>query len=371
MAIIKNSSGSNIKRPMGTSVTNAQGFPVSYTPAPTVSGSSPADRGYPSTIGDYNYQKTTGVSTTGNAGVSGGSGGGSGAGLRSDAGQYLEVAGGNVDYANQIAALYAQQQSQIQALYAQQRAAAEQAYQRGMNALEGAYNSKIGALGDNYNSTQKQLYQSHDYSKGNVEQDAAKSLQEAYLNKMLSQKNFGQVMSAQGLGGGMAESSLAKLENNYGNSRNNINTTTNRNISDLGQLLNENLSGALQQYNLSRADADSEKMMYVMQLEQALANNQISSTDSMVGALSSLSGNYMSALQDALEKQAAYQYTPTKANNAVAQITAMQNAAPEYGNQFNKWLEAQRQASAQIDIPAQQLFNLINSDAWKQQYLGQ
>ena len=49
----------------------------------------------------------------------------------------------------------------------------------------------------------------------------------------------------------------------------------------------------------------------------------------------------------------------------------MQNAAPEYGNQFNKWLEAQRQASAQIDIPAQQLFNLINSDAWKQQYLGQ
>ena len=58
-----------------------------------------------------------------------------------------------VDYASQLANLYAQQQAQAQEYAAQQRAAAESAYRAGMERLGQAWDTKTGALKDNEKAT--------------------------------------------------------------------------------------------------------------------------------------------------------------------------------------------------------------------------
>ena len=217
-----------------------------------------------------------------------------------------------VDYASQLANLYAQQQAQAQAYAAQQRAAAESAYRAGMERLGQAWDTKTGALKDNLNSTLANLQRQYDASKNEVNADANKSLREAYINYMLNKKNLNQNLTAQGIGGGAAESTMAGMYNNYGNSRNNINTTLNDNLTSLENTYQGNISNANQQYNSAYANALSDYLNYQNQLEQNLANSIVGSYGNMVSSLGSLDSGYTNALYNLLEKQAAYDYANTK-----------------------------------------------------------
>lgn len=217
-----------------------------------------------------------------------------------------------VDYASQLANMYAQQQAQAQAYAAQQRAAAESAYRAGMERLGQAWDTKTGALRDNLNSTLANLQRQYDASKNEVNADANKSLREAYINYMLNKKNLNQNLTAQGIGGGAAESTMAGMYNNYGNSRNNINTTLNDNLTSLENTYQGNISNANQQYNSAYANALSDYLNYQNQLEQNLANSIVGSYGNMVNSLGSLDSGYTNALYDLLQKQAAYEYQNTK-----------------------------------------------------------
>lgn len=217
-----------------------------------------------------------------------------------------------VDYASQLANMYAQQQAQAQAYAAQQRAAAESAYRAGMERLGQAWDTKTGALKDNLNSTLANLQRQYDASKNEVNADANKSLREAYINYMLNKKNLNQNLTAQGIGGGAAESTMAGMYNNYGNSRNNINTTLNDNLTSLENTYQGNISNANQQYNSAYANALSDYLNYQNQLEQNLANSIVGSYGNMVSSLGSLDSGYTNALYDLLQKQAAYEYQNTK-----------------------------------------------------------
>ena len=225
-----------------------------------------------------------------------------------------ESYGGGVttDYASKLAELYAQQQAQAQALAAQQRAAAESAYRAGMERLGQAWDTKTGALKDNLNSTLSGLQRQYDSSKNEVNADANKSLREAYINYMLNRKNLNQNLSAQGIGGGAAESTQAGMYNNYGTSRNNINTTLNDNLTSLENMYQGNIASAQQQYNSAYANALSDYLNYQNQLEQNLANSIVGSYGNMVNSLGSLNSGYTDTLYNLLEKQAAYDYANTQ-----------------------------------------------------------
>ena len=225
-----------------------------------------------------------------------------------------ESYGGGVttDYASKLAELYAQQQAQAQALAAQQRAAAESAYRAGMERLGQAWNTKSSALKDNLNSTLSGLQRQYDSSKNEVNADANKSLREAYINYMLNRKNLNQNLSAQGIGGGAAESTQAGMYNNYGTSRNNINTTLNDNLTSLENMYQGNIASAQQQYNSAYANALSDYLNYQNQLEQNLANSIVGSYGNMVNSLGSLNSGYTDTLYNLLEKQAAYEYANTQ-----------------------------------------------------------
>lgn len=95
-----------------------------------------------------------------------------------------------------------------------------------------------------YNTSVAQQKKNHEYSVGQVNAAADRALQDAYINKMLAKRTMGQELSAQGLGGGMTETSMANLLNSYNNSR--LGTENNRaaQIASLGNTYANNVAAA-------------------------------------------------------------------------------------------------------------------------------
>lgn len=228
-----------------------------------------------------------------------------------------------------ISALMAQlsQPNTTDIYYQQMKAAAQDAYNRGMDALNSAYGEQMNSLNSNLKSTKSQLLNSYNNSKQNITDDATNSLKQAYINKMLSQKNLGQQMSAQGLSGGATETTLASMQNNYGNARNNINTTANKNLTNLEQNYNDNLAQAMQAYNSAVAQANLAKAQQAIQLENALANNQIAALGDYQSYLQSANSDYMDLLKSALSKAKNFTFDPSTFAN-FGNAAAVTQAAP-------------------------------------------
>ena len=228
-------------------------------------------------------------------------------------------------YIDQLKALYAQQQANLNSYQQAQQQAAQNAYNNNMAALQSAYNAKISALDKNLADMKGQLASQYDYSKGNINADADKSLKEAYINKMLSQKNLQQQLSAQGISGGASESATAGLINNYGNARNEIDTTRGENLAGLEQTYNSNLADLMSNYIAAKQSAADQNLQYRMQLENALANNQTDSYSNLYNAMASLDANYLNAMQNALANQASFSAKQTSASNGVKNASTSGN----------------------------------------------
>lgn len=209
-------------------------------------------------------------------------------------------------------------------LYDQKNLLAQQAYEKNMAALNEAYGAYMAALADNLNSTKGTLRDSYDRSKKSIQQDAANSLKQAYINKMMSEKNIDQRMAAQGLSGGATETTRASMANNYGNARNEINTTTNNNLSQLEGQYNENLANAMSAYNQAVAQAQLQKAQQMMQLEDALMQNKISALDDFYDLMGDTTGDYENSLAMVLNNKD-MEFDPIEASNAVKAMELYQN----------------------------------------------
>lgn len=109
-----------------------------------------------------------------------------------------------------------------------------------------------------------------EYSTGQVNQATDKALQEAYINKMMTLKNLPQTLSAQGLTGGVAESTTAGLYNNYGNARNGLEAERVNQLGALQQAYNNNMAQLEAQRASGAAASLSEMTPYLLNL---VANN--------------------------------------------------------------------------------------------------
>lgn len=213
------------------------------------------------------------------------------------------------------ALMSAYQYNPYQDYLSQRQGAAKQAYDNGMAALNEAYGAYMAALEENFGSTQGQLADSYNRSKKNIKDDALQSLKQAYINKMLQAKNFDQEMSAQGISGGASETTRASMSNNYGNARNNIYTTRNRSLSDLEGNYNDNLAAATQAYNQAVAQAQLAKAEQAMQLENALANNQIAALDDYYSLVKDSEGQMNGAFATAIGDSQNFTFDPTQVLN--------------------------------------------------------
>jgi hypothetical protein len=90
--------------------------------------------------------------------------------------------------------------------------------------------------------------------------DSEKALREAYVTKMQNQRDLNQRLAAMGLNGGSTETTMARLANQYGNSRTDINNSRNRSLADINQTYSNNLAAALQAYNQAMANLEMQRL---------------------------------------------------------------------------------------------------------------
>jgi len=312
------------KAAQGYSLTTTYSHPANLT-----------SRGYPSSrdpmVGSTGSKLTTAAPGGGNNGVrsiSGSTGGGGGYSGGGGGGESYSGGGGGDNGLGALASLLAAYQNNYNNYLAEMRAAAQQAYNRSMASLNDAYNSQMSSLTDNMNSSKGQLLDSYNRSKKSINDDSESSLRQAYINKMLSERNLGQMMSAQGLSGGATETSMANMLNNYGNARNAINTTTNKNLSDLEGNYNDSIAQIMQAYNSAVANANAQKTQQVMALENALASNEMSALSDYHSLMQSQNRDYLDLLKTAIANSDKFNFTPSQANNAVKTANVIQASQP-------------------------------------------
>lgn len=218
----------------------------------------------------YNTASKSNYTSTGTSGTSGGSSysggnyssGGSAAASQPSYSAPAQSSGGS-DYMNsymnqmQSALAAAQQQAadaqrraeeQLRAAQEAQRKAREEAYQRGV-------------------AQQKENYA---FGQGQLNSATDSALQQAYINKMMNERTLAQQLAAQGIGGGAAETTTAGMLNNYGSSRNALETERQ---SQLASLLNTYQNNLAQLEN-QRASGDAADLsQYQTNLSNLTANN--------------------------------------------------------------------------------------------------
>ena len=138
--------------------------------------------------------------------------------------------------------------------------------------LDDAYRAALEMLGRNYNNTEALLSGQLANSRNDLEEQRRRALQEAYISRMMQEKNLENVLAGYGLSGGATESVLANMLTNYANNRNNVETKMSSLLNDL--LLNyaTNISNARQRYNEGIMAAEQNRLSG----RQSLANNLLS-----------------------------------------------------------------------------------------------
>ena len=268
-------------------------------------------------------------------------------------GESYDGGGGGFDWGAYLAELLAERQRR-----------ADEAYERNMKRIADAYNSAAANLKSNYDSTESRLNASRDQSMGDVNKDAEASLRQAYINNMLTKKNLNQRLSAMGYNGGATESTMAQMENNYGNSRTNINDTLNNNISKLDMNYGDNLANALQSYNTAMSDLDQKKMQIEMQAEAQRQSAMDSIYNNFSGLLGGSDSSYLTALQNALSNMSSYSYTPSAATNTFVPGQAQQAASAAQNANYAKYLaqaQLDRSNGVSTDTIKKQLFNAVRN----------
>lgn len=233
--------------------------------------------------------------------------------------------GGSFDLAGYLAGINAERQ-----------AAAEAAFANARNALNNAYGEASNAYKNIYNSGVDQLGRSYDNSRGKINSEATDAFRQAYVNRMLSEKNLGQRMAAMGMSGGAAESTLAGLINNYGNSRNGIQRTLDTNLGDLEMKYQGNLADLYNAYQSQMASLANQRASQMAQLEMNLANQIASSGGDYFSALMSNSDLLKNAMTNAVNAQNAY-VAPEVAKATNDFVAANTQQANDMGGTLTNW----------------------------------
>ena len=207
----------------------------------------------------YNNSGWSGANNAGNAAsvrkTYSGSSGGSSSGRSSYSAPAVQAASSGPSYADAYA-------DALASIMAEQRRQREAAYQKAAAAQKENLRFATNQLTDTTNEALKQ----------------------AYINKMQTLRNLPQQMSAQGLNGGASETTLASMNNNYGNARNQLETERLKQLANLQNTYQNNLA----QLEAQRASGDAAQLS---NLAPTLANLVATNTPASVNITQGSGGN--------------------------------------------------------------------------------
>lgn len=221
---------------------------------------------------------------------------------------------------------------------AQRQAAADAAFDRAAAALNSAYGEAQGSYGNIYNSGVSQLGKTYDNSRGKIRDEATDAFRQAYVNRMIGEKNLSQRLAALGISGGLSESSLAGITNSYDKARSRVQNTMDTNLGDLEMKYQGNLADLYNAYQSQLASLASNRASQLAQLEMNRANQIASAGGDYFSALMSNSALLNNAMKNAVASQNAYAPTAqevTNLNNAVA--TTQANDMGGTGSNWTAW----------------------------------
>ena len=147
-------------------------------------------------------------------------------------------------------------------------------YNMNFQSLEDAYAAALNRLGGNYADTEALLNSSLANSQRSLEDERTRALQEAYIARMMQEKNLSDQLDAYGLSGGATESVLADMRNNYNNNRNSIEAKVQESLRDLLQQYMTNLSDARGRYNDSLLGAETNRLNAIQNLANSMSQAQ-------------------------------------------------------------------------------------------------
>lgn len=159
-----------------------------------------------------------------------------------------------------------QMQSALQA--AQQQAA--EAQRRAEEQMRAAQEAQRKAREEAYQRSAAQQKTDYEYGQGQLNSATDSALQQAYINKMMNQRTLAQQLAAQGIGGGAAETTTAGMLNNYGSSRNALETER---AAQLASLLNTYQNNMAQLENQKASGDAADLSQYQTNLSNLTANN--------------------------------------------------------------------------------------------------
>ena len=196
-------------------------------------------------------------------------------------------------------------------------------YQELAGAIESQRSAQLARLQAQYDAAAAELERQRPTLQQNYEDTA----QQAYIQNMLSKRDLPQQLAAQGLNGGMSESSQLALETEYGNQ----------------------LNAARKQYNQNLYDLDTQ-----------IGKVRAAGADAMAGA----EGDYNSMLAEARNN-----YLTNAANARLqAQLAALENQryADQLAYQKEQDALSQRNWQAQFDYQKEQ--DALSQKNWLMQY---
>ena len=157
-----------------------------------------------------------------------------------------------------------------------------------LDLLANNYGDLLNALGLNYSDTEALLNGQFTNSKNELEAARRRALQEAYISRMMQEKNLADQLDAYGLTGGAAESVMANMRNNYANNRYQVEENLQNNLRELLMNYLNNLSGARQRYNDSLINAQNNRFNALTDAVQTRSNARDRAYEDLYNTLANL-----------------------------------------------------------------------------------
>lgn len=110
-----------------------------------------------------------------------------------------------------------------------------------MAAYQQAYEAQLAAIREAQAAQERARREALGYAQSSVNQNSDEALRQAYIQSRMAQRDMPQQLAAQGISGGLSESTAASLQNQYGENRNELEMARQQ---ALAQLASEYAAGA-------------------------------------------------------------------------------------------------------------------------------
>ena len=161
-------------------------------------------------------------------------------------------------------------------------AAAKDDNERNIEEINKLYTNEIARIKALLNAKNADAQSGYETGANSLNAATDKALAESYIAKQNSLRNIGQALSANGISGGGAESTLMGIENKYANSRGDIEENRQNSLTQLLQTMQKSKAQNAQSYSESALKAESERTDRLYNLQKAYNDKLLKIKNEMI-----------------------------------------------------------------------------------------